>query len=173
MDIRAIVIVLVGIGLAQPAAAAGDEPGMARVRSTDPSLTVLIDRATAQSTTFRRLVATIRGSNGMVQIEPGPCGHGVHACLLLWMETVAPNRFLRIYIDRRRRDSDVDVMASMGHELQHAVEALRESGVTNSVPLYHFFGRHAPSDGQRFETSTATRVGDRVRDELSTHRGRP
>ena len=142
MDIRAIFIVLVGIGLAQPVAAVGDEPTMARVRSTDPSLAVLIDRGIAQSTTFRGLVATIQRSNGMVHIEPGSCSRGVHACLLLWMETVASNRFLRIYIDRRRGDSDVDVMASMGHELQHAVEALRESGVTDGVRLYQFFGRH-------------------------------
>lgn len=170
MDIRAFFIVLAGIGLAQPAAAVADEPAFPRVRSTDPSFAVLIDRGIAQSTTFRRLVATIQQSNGMVHIEPGPCGRGVHACLLLWMETVASNRFLRIYIDRRRGDSDVNVIGSMGHELQHAVEALRESGVTDSVRLYHFFDRHAPSDGERFETGTAIRVGDQVRNELSAHR---
>ena len=108
MDIRATFIVLVGIGLAQPAAAAGDEPAIARVRSTDLSTAVLIDRAIVQSTTFRHLVATIQRSNGIVHIEPGSCGRGVHACLLLWMETVASNRFLRIDIDRRRGDSDLD-----------------------------------------------------------------
>ena len=95
-----------------------------------------------RSATFQRLVATIQRSNGMVHIEPGPCGHGVHACLLMWMETSASTRFLRIYIHRRPGDSDVDVMASIGHELQHAVEALRESGVTDSVRLYHFFQPH-------------------------------
>ena len=173
MDVRAVFIALAAIGLAQPVAAGCAEPTIARVRSTDPSLAVLIDRATTQSATFQRLVATIQQSNGMVQVEPGPCGRGVHACLLLWMETSASNRFLRIYIDRRHGDSDVDVMGSMGHELQHAVEALRESGVTNSARLYHFFNRMAPSDGQRFETSAAERVGNAVRHELRAHRGRP
>ena len=146
LAIRAVLIALTGIGLAQPVAVAGEEPTIVRVKSTDSSLAALIDRATTQSATFQRLVATIQRSNGIVQIEPGPCGHGVHACLLIWMETAASNRFLRIYIDRRHGDSDVDVMGSMGHELQHAVEALRESGVTDGVRLYHFFGRIAPGD---------------------------
>ena len=157
MDIRAVFLALAGIGLAQPVAAAGDESTIARVRSTDPSLAVLIGRAGTHSATFQRLVETIERSKGMVQIEPGPCGRGVHACLLPWMETAVSNRFLRIYIDRRRGDSDLDVMESIGRELQHAVEALRESGVTDSVRLYQFFGRIAPSDGHRFETRTARR----------------
>ena len=166
LAIRAVFIALVGIGLAQTVAAAGEEPTIPRVRLTDPSLAILIDRAATQSAMFQRLVATIQQSNGMVHIEPGACGRGVHACLLLWMETAASNRFLRIYIDRRRGDSDLDVMASIGHELQHAVEALHESGVTDGVRMYHLFGRIAPGDLTRFETRTAQRVGDTVRHEL-------
>lgn len=53
------------------------------------------------------------------------------------------------------------------HELQHAIEALSESGVTTSVLLYNFFNRLAPAGGHRFETTTATRVGDAVRNELA------
>jgi hypothetical protein len=169
MDIRVFFIVLAGIGLAQPAAATAEEPTIARVRSTDPSLAVLIDRAATQSATFQRLVATIQRSNGVVHIEAGPCGHGVHACLAMWMETAASNRFLRIYIHRRHGDSDVDAMASMGHELQHAVEALQESAVTDGARLYHSFGHIAPSDG-RFETTAAVSIGDKVRHELRSHR---
>ena len=171
LAIRAVFIALAGIGLAQPAAAAGDEPTIARVRSTDPSLAVLIDRAATQSGTFQRLVATIQRSNGMVQVEAGPCSHGVRACLLMWLQMAASNRFLRIYIDRRHGDSDVDVMASMGHELKHAVEALSEPGITDSRSLYNFFGRLAPTDGNRFETSAALRAGDDVQDELRVRRG--
>ena len=102
----------------------------------------------------------------MVQVESGPCGHGVRACLLMWLEMAASNRFLRIYIDRRHGDSDVDVMASMGHELQHAVEALSEPGTTDSVRLYNFFGRLAPTYDTRFETKAGVYVGNLVREEL-------
>ena len=166
LAVRVVFIALAGIGLAQPVAAAGDEPAIARVRSTDPFLATLIDRAATQSVTFQRLLATIQRSNGVVQIEAGPCGHGVRACLLMWLQMAASNRFLRIYIDRRHGDSDVDVMASMGHELQHAVEALSEPGITDSVRLYNFFGRLAPTFNTRFETQAGIYVGNAVREEL-------
>ena len=173
LAVRSVFIALAGIGLAQPLAAAGDEPTIARVRSTDPSLAALIDRAATQSTTFQGLIATIQRSNGMVQIEAGPCRHGVRACLLMWLEIAASNRFLRIYIDRRHGDSDVDVMASMGHELQHAVEALSEPGVTSSVRLYNFFGRLAPTYNTRFETKAGIYVGNLVREELRVRERAP
>ena len=136
LAIRAVSVAVVVCGLPRVSAAGGDPPAVARVRSTDPSLSALIDRAATQSATFQRLLATIQRTNGMVQIERGVCGHSVRACLLLWMETAASDRFLRVVIDRRKRDSDVDVMTSMGHELQHAVEALSEAEVTNSRLLY-------------------------------------
>jgi hypothetical protein len=148
------------------AGAAEDDLTHARVRSTDPSLAGLIERATTQSATFRGLLAAIQQTNGMVQIETGRCGRSVRACLFMWMETAASNRFLRIAIDRRKGDSDTDVMASMGHELQHAVEALSESWVTDGKRLYEFFDRFATHDGGRFETDTALHIGDAVRNEL-------
>ena len=167
LAIRAIFIALAGIGLAQPVAAASDQPAFARVRSTDPSLATLIDRAATQSATFQRLVATIQRSNGMVQIEPGVCGHSVRACLKMWMETAGSDRFLRVAIDRRKGDSDEQVMASIGHELQHALEALSEPGITDGTRLYSFFQRFAPTEGDRFETTAAIHVGEAVRNELS------
>ena len=166
LAIRAAVLACVGSVLPQLGASETDLPAIARVRSTDPSLADLIGRAAGQSATFRRLLATIEQTHGMVQIEVGMCGHGVRACLKMWMETVGPNRFLRVAIDRRKGDSDVDVMASMGHELQHAVEALSESGVVDGVGLYNFFTRFAPTRDDRFETNTAVHAGGDIRNEL-------
>ena len=170
--IRAALITSVVWGVAPGAAAAGDDPDVVRVRSTEPSLAALIDRAAAQSPTFQGLLATIQRSNGMVQVENGKCHHGVWACLKLWMETVNSTRFLRIVIDRSKGDSDLDVMASLGHELQHAVEALSEPGTTNSVSLYNFFGRLSPTSRDRFETDAALRVGKNVHNELRARSGR-
>jgi hypothetical protein len=172
LAIRAALIASVACALAHPAAAADDDPPIVRVRSTDPSLAALIDRAARQSPTFQRLLAAIQGTNGMVQIETGVCGHSVRACLRMWMETAGGNRFLRVAIDRRPDDKDEDVMASMGHELQHAVEALSEAGVTDGRGLYNFFKRFAPTEGERFETTAAIHAGDAVRDELRVRRGR-
>jgi hypothetical protein len=145
---------------------ADDDMAIARIRSTDPVLSVLIDRAAAQSSTFQQLRTAIQRSNGIVQVEKGNCRHGVRACLLMWMEIAESNRFLRIVIDRRKGDSDVDVMASIGHELQHAVEALSESGITDGRGLYNFFGRLAPTIDHPFETIAAIDVGGAIRREL-------
>ena len=83
------------------------------------------------------------------------------------METVGPNRFLRITIDRRQSDADVEVMGSIGDELQHAVEALSEPGVIDSTSLYFFFRRQGPTrDEVRFETAAATQAGRDIRNEL-------
>ena|SRR5258706_6961586 len=148
-------------GLAQPTAAAGDDPAIVRVRSSDPSLAALIDRAAGQSATFQRLVASIERAHGIVYVEAGTCSHGVRACLQMWMKTVRPNRFLRIVIDSSKIGSDAERMGLIGHELQHAVEALSEIGVTDGVSLYNFFSRLAPTDGGRFETMAALDAGDR------------
>jgi hypothetical protein len=169
LAIRAALMTSVVWGVAPGAVAAGDDPGIVCVRSTEPWLAKLIDRAAAQSPTFQGLLSTIQRSNGMVQVEDGKCGHGVWACLRIRMETVNSTRFLRIVIDRRKNDSDLDVMASLGHELQHAVEALSEPGITDSVRLYNFFGRLSPTAGDRFETKAALRVGNEVHNELRGH----
>jgi hypothetical protein len=156
-------------GLAQSAAAAGDDPPIARVRSSDASLAALIDRAAAHSATFQRLLASVERSNGIVYVEVGKCKHGVRACLQMWMQTVGPNRFLRVVIARQKGDSDVEVMGLIGHELQHAVEALSEAGVTDGVSLYNFFGRFAPTENSRFETTAALDAGDSIQEELRRH----
>jgi hypothetical protein len=89
---------------------------------------------------------------------------------MMWMQTVNSNRFIRILIDRHSGDRDEDVMGSMGHELQHAVEALSEAGVTDGTRLYNFFSRFAPTEGERFETTAATHAGDTIRAELRSFR---
>jgi hypothetical protein len=157
------------VGLAQTVAAAGNEPPIARVRSSDRLLALLIARAAGHSATFQRLIASIERSNGIVYVEAGTCSHGVRACLQMWMYTVGPNRFLRVSIDTRKTDSDLVVMGSMGHELQHAVEALSESSVTDGRSLYNFFRRFAPTDGNRFETIAAMHAGDDVLADLGRH----
>jgi hypothetical protein len=166
LAIRAMLVTFLGCSLARPAAAARWPPAIRSVRSTDRAIAALIDRAAAQSLTFSRLLTLIEATNGVVYVEPGDCRHGVRACLKMWMEVSGPNRFLRVVVDGHSARSDVEVMASIGHELQHAIEALSEQALTNGVQLYSFFGRLAPTDNNRFETTAAINAGDAVRDEL-------
>jgi hypothetical protein len=88
----------------------------------------------------------------------------------MWMQVAGPNRFIRIVIDRSKSDRDVQVMGSLGHELQHAIEVLSEPAVTSGVTMYNFLRRTAPTDGNRFETTAAVNAGNAVIDELMNQR---
>jgi hypothetical protein len=165
-----LTIVILALMGAVPSIVAEASSTTSRVRSTDNALAGLIDQATRRSETFRRLLATIQASNGIVYVEPGKCGHGVRACLMMWMQVSGPNRFVRIVINRSKTVRDVEVMGSLGHELQHAIEVLGEPGVTNGVTMFNFLQRMAPTDSSRFETTAAVNAGEAVIYELRTRR---
>jgi hypothetical protein len=148
------------------AAGAETTTPIGRVRSSDWRLTSLIDQATQRSPTFRRLLAAIQASSGIVYAEPGPCGHGVRACLKMWMHVSGPNRFVRILIQQSSSDTDQEVTAALGHELQHAIEVLAAPEVRDGVTMFSYLKRTAPTDNNRFETTAAINAGNAVYDEL-------
>ena len=94
----------------------------------------------------------------------------MRACLKMWMQVSGPNRFLRIMVDRQKASSDADFMGSVGHELQHALEALSQPSISDGAQLYNFFRRTAPTDDKRFETVAAVNAVHAVRDELRARR---
>ncbi len=111
------------------------------------------------------LVDRINSTDGIVYVSEGQCGHKVRACLSSTMTMAGPNRVLRILIDPRK--VDLEVMGSIGHELQHAVEVLshhniRSGGAMTSLYLLNS-GCHC---GDRFETYAAIVAGNAVRTEL-------
>jgi hypothetical protein len=147
---------------------------IARVRSHSEEVTQVIRRASDASATFRRLIATIDDTNGLIYVDDGKCGHGVSSCLLLSVQVAGPFRVLRIKVDARR--VDCNLMAQIGHELQHAIEILSDSHVTDGVGAYFLLERIAPtgpiSDRGTFETAAATRAGLDVRREACSAKGR-
>jgi hypothetical protein len=144
----------------------GGGSGKGRVRSEDRLLAGLITRASLDSVTFRHLLNTIESTDGIVYLEAGTCSHGVRACLQMWMQAAGGNRFLRVRVNKKLEGSDLDVMASIGHELQHAIEAFSDPSVVNGTMLYNFFRRYAPTDSNRFETTTAVTIGNMIWDEI-------
>jgi len=137
-----------------------------RLRSTDSRLAGLIEQATLGSATFRHLSATVEESNGIVYVEPGSCGHGVRACLKIWMQVSGDTRFLRIVIDTANRANDLEIMRSLGHELQHVVELLGDPTIKDGPTMFNYMKRMAPTDSNRFETTAAVNAGNAVYDEL-------
>jgi hypothetical protein len=139
---------------------------MPHVRSSDQSIAGLIAQATNQSATLKRLIGRVDASNGIVYVEPGVCPQRVPACLKMWMLTLGSARFMRVVVDRRQLDSDSTLMGAVGHELQHALEALSEPSVTDSQKMFFFFRRYTPTMREQFETQAAVEAGDAVEDEL-------
>jgi hypothetical protein len=140
-------------------------PRIPRVRDTgDPLIAALVREATERSATFRRLVDTIDATDGIVYVEQGRCGHHVRACLELTVIVAGPHRILRIVVDTHRDHGEL--LASIGHELQHAVEALSDPHVTDNSRIYFFFGRIGSTSEGRFETTAAIQAGLEVLAEL-------
>ncbi|HEY7191043.1 MAG TPA: hypothetical protein VH436_31035 [Vicinamibacterales bacterium] len=143
-------------------------PNIARVRAEDQALSTLIRHATDQSATFRGLVEAIQATDGIVHVVRGRCGHGVRACLLLWMGAAGPNRMLRVVVDSDK--TDVDTMALLGHELKHALEVLAEPSVRTGAGMFQLYRRNGAVQRETFETEEAIVAGDTVYRELKRSR---
>jgi len=109
-------------------------------------------------------VETINASDGIVYVEKGMCRHSVRACLVLTVDLAGPNRILRIAVSTHRDHEEV--MAAIGHELQHAIEVLGDPHVTDYHTMYSFFDRIGPTGSERFETHAAVQAGMDVLHEL-------
>lgn len=159
------------VGAGRPVVAAGaDTPAMSRVRSNNPAIAALMSQAGEQSETFRGLIETINASDGIVYVEEGTCGHGVRACFVT-VTTAGANRMLWVKVDTRK--ANLDLMASIGHELRHTIEVLGERTVTSSASMYMFYSRvglyGTPSS---FETTAAIDAGNAVGSEIRKYRAR-
>jgi hypothetical protein len=130
----------------------------------------LLTRGAVQSPTFRRLIAAINETDGIVYVENGHCGHGVHNCLLFSITSAGGFRYLRIFIDTNRFDHPErsnELVASMGHELRHAFEVLTEPNVRSTIDMLSLYANQAGAQNGHFETDAAVRTGDRVLNELA------
>jgi hypothetical protein len=144
--------------------AAADAIDMPRVRSSHAYIRAMIDEAARRSPSFRRLIEAIEATDGIVYVEDGTCGHSVRACLSLSISAAAQFRILRVLVDARQ--PDWDVMASIAHELRHAIEVLENARITTPEAIYFFYKYEARAAGESFETEAAVRAGNAVRQEV-------
>jgi hypothetical protein len=161
------ILVLLGLFGVLPEALLAQTAPMPRVRGIDLIVAAAIVDATERSATFRAMVARLQASDGIVYVLRGRCGHGVRACLLSNVTAAGDNRVLRIVIDERR--TGTDLMAAIGHELQHAIEIVSDETVQSGADIYfkyRFTIRSTLSRTFTFETEAAVQAGDRVREEL-------
>lgn len=153
-----VLLAVMVLGMAGTAVA-----GNSRVRTDSATVATLIAEASARSVTFRSLVEAIDATDGIVFVSEGKCKHGVAACLYLTVTKAGPNRLLRIAVDTRK--ADWDVMGSIGHELQHAMEVLSDVRVDSDAAIFLLYKQIGSTSGDRFETEAAIKAGNHVRKE--------
>jgi hypothetical protein len=171
LNVLALVSTIGFVGGAGAPAYAQGTSGESRVRSGSPKLTALIQSAEPRSHTFRALLASIEATDGIVFVEEGTCGHGVRACLT-WSVTLA-GRYRMLFIRLSTRAGDVDLTASIAHELQHALEVLGVRSLRTSSAIGNFYrATRQSSTRPAFETALAIQTGNAVAREMQHSRAR-
>ena len=149
-----------------------DAPGLfTRVRSTERFMIALIREGYDRSPAFRALADTLQGSNVIVLIRPLPCGGGRIRSCVVSVEGSARERQIRINVDPRHTAGDF-LIATIAHELQHAVEIAERPEVIDArsaIALYRqiAFGRCRQGLSEECETERALDVEKTVRDQLN------
>jgi hypothetical protein len=142
--------------------------GGARIRPQDARSTQLLRDGIARSETFRALVDRVEASNVFVYVQISPFIKAGLAGKLTWMTQAGPYRYLRATLSPEQTPDQI--IASLAHELQHAVEVMEDHLVVDErtlVALYKRIGR--PSSAavvSGWETIAAQETGFRVRREL-------
>ena len=159
-----IAVLLGGMTLGVRAEGEREVRASPRVRSTDGTIVSLIGEASRRSSTFRGLIHTIEQTDGIVYVESGNCLHGVRACLSLSVTRAGEFRILRVIVDLAV--DAITLMATIAHELRHALEILTEPAVRSTKDAYMFYAREAPTSRGVFETQAAIAAGLAVEREL-------
>ena len=163
-------VVVVSVLLASSSAFArgGAPTGEVRLRPQDPRLELALKEGAARSATFKALVDRIEASNVIVYIALNPIMKPSLSGMLTWMTRVGNYRYVRASISTDL--SFNQMIATVAHELRHAVEVIDDESVSDEkslVALYKRIGHQSSvSAPARWETTAAQETGFRVRREL-------
>lgn len=158
----ATLLALAVVAVAEAAAAQEAPATASRVRTSSALISAAIALGVERSPTFRQRLAEIEATDGLVYVEAGTCGNNsVAACLVPRLVLAGPSRLLRVFVDLRRA-TGCRLVATIGHELQHAVEVLQDPSVRSSDAMYFLFARIGPVSSGPFETTAAKQTTRRV-----------
>lgn len=149
------------------------------VRSNDEQVQALLIDGCRLSPTLRRLADAIGRTDGVVYLTTGACQpRALRACLLHTIVDTGNARYLWIRLganaDRK------ELVVSIAHELQHAVEVLSHADIRSRralLDLYRFGDSQAHGSMtlvgpfRSYETTAAIDAGDAVRSELAERAG--
>jgi predicted transcriptional regulator len=163
-------VVLLAVVMSSPALVAASPVTGTNLRTQDERLTQLVRAGMARSSTLRALVDRIEASRVIVYVAINPLMKPNLSGMLTWMTQAGGYRYLRASISN---DLTQDQMiATIAHELQHAVEVIEDEAVHDEnslVALYRRIGQQrGHSSPSRWETDAAQQTGFVVRKELAS-----
>jgi hypothetical protein len=165
---RVLLTVALFAGVMTSAAVASERVGSARLRPQDPRIRLVIQEGMARSETFRALVDRIEASNVIVYVAANPTLRPTLLGALTWMTRAGDFRYVRASIGVEQTFDQM--VASVAHELQHAVEVIDDESVVDEkslTALYKRIGQPSKAAGPLgWETMAAQRMGTQVRREL-------
>lgn len=145
------------------------------IRSPDAPLRALFIDGCRRSPTLQRLADAIGRSDGVVYISIGACPFRVlRGCLLHAIADTGNARYMWIRLSATT--DSLNLVSTLAHELQHALEVLGRSTLRSRRDLIEFYQSHesqafsaTTSVGpfRTYETSAAIAVGAAVRAELA------
>lgn len=164
------IVALCATLLTSTAFAAKGPTGEVRLRPQDSRLEQVLKEGARRSTTFKALVDRIEASNVIVYVAINPTMKSSLSGMLTWMTRAGDHRYVRASI---RPDLTFDQMiATLAHELQHAVEVIEDASVIDEkslVALYRRIGhQNSNATPARWETTAAQQAGFQVRRELGS-----
>lgn len=140
-----------------------------RIRPQDNRTTAMMAAGVARSASFRALVDRVEASDVFVYVGMSPLLKSSMAGRLTWMTKAGGYRYLRAAISTDL--SSDSIIASLAHELQHAVEVIEDSNVVDEKSLeklYKRIGRRSQASATTaWETVAAQEAAIRVRRELN------
>jgi hypothetical protein len=161
----ALVVAVVG----HTAVAGAEERTFTRVRGLDAEFHGLIREGDARSATFRGIIDEIQRSNTIVMVQYGLCAKGLIRSCVTHVSGDARARNIRIVINTRTTNDRL--IATIAHELHHALEIIRTPEATDAEQVMALFrrigtGECATGRSDRCETEAALAVEKQVLDEL-------
>jgi hypothetical protein len=135
------------------------------VRSQDRAVRHLLKRGFKYSYTFRELMSRLEQSDVIVYIEYTPNLPASLDGRMMMLPTSHGQRYVRIQI--ALRGTPDESVATLGHELQHAIEVAEDTAVRDQTAMTALYERIGMRGGLHvYDTLAAQEVGRTVRREL-------
>jgi hypothetical protein len=143
---------------------------LVRLKPADPEMRRLIGEGYGRSTSFRELVDALHRTNAIVTVQFGMCANGRFRSCVTNVAGDDRARIIRIKVNTRTTDNRL--IATIAHELWHAMEILAEPSAIDPervMALYRRIGIGACREGlsDRCETEAARALESRVEAELA------